>query len=442
MSTQPPHYVIVGSGIAGLAAAETLRQRVPLARISMVSEEAHPFYSRPGLAYLLRGDFGESQLHIRTRDDLRALDLKRITARVEQQHCERQELLLAGGQRLAYDRLLLATGSLAVPPTFPGNDLAGVVKIDSLDDARHILRLARRGRTAVVVGGGITALELAEGLNARGVKVHYLLRGERYWADVLDETESHIVQERLQHEGVTLHLRTQIQEALGSRGQLTAVETQDGERIPCAILAVAIGVRPRVDLARQAGLKVERGIVVNEFLQTSAPHVYAAGDVAEVRNPQTGSAALDVLWSSALAQGRAAGANMAGVNRPYVKGIPFNITQLGGLKVTIIGAIGGGGKNEDLLAITRGESEAWRQPPRARVLSAHEDVNRVRLLIGERTLVGALVMGEQTWSRPLQRLIMAQADITPIRAALLDDATPALTHLAQFYEQWEQRSAL
>lgn len=433
---QPPRYVIVGSGIAGLAAAEAMRHRVPRALISMISEEAHPFYSRPGLAYLLRGDVPEKQLLIRSPEDLRALQLNRIHARVEQVSCANHEVMMNGGARLPYDRLLLATGALASSPPFPGADLAGVVKLDSLDDTRQILKLAGRRRTAVVVGGGITALELAEGLNARRTTVHYFLRGDRYWADVLDETESHIVMQRLKDEGVILHANTQVKQALGVKGQVTGVETQAGEVIPCHMLAVAIGVRPRTELAAQAGLKVDRGVVVNEFLQTSVADVYAAGDMAQV-----GNSPLDVLWPTALAQGRVAGANMTGAKVPYVKGVPCNVTMLGGLKVTIIGNVGrkhGAGSDADLVAISRGDSESWRESPEAWVVSEREEVNRVRLLIGERAIVGALVMGDQGWSRPLQRLIEDRVDITPIRAALVGGGTDALAQLFNFYQSWEK----
>jgi NAD(P)H-nitrite reductase large subunit len=406
----------------------------------MISEEAHDFYSRPGLAYLLRGDIPEKQLFVRTRDDLRALNVHRIKARVEQLLLNEQSVVLTGGKRMVYDRLLLALGATAVPPSFPGGELAGVVKLDSLDDARHILKLAGRGKTAVVVGGGITALELVEGLLARRLHVHYFMRSARYWSDVLDETESDIILQRLQHEGVVVHPNTQVKEALGVRGKLTAVETLSGENVPCHLLAVAIGVRPRVELARAAGLTVDRGIVVNEFLQTSQQGVYAAGDVAQVFDPHSGCATLDVLWPTALTQGRIAGANMAGVNLAYVKGIPFNVTQLAGLKVTIIGAVGKG-KDDDLVTIARGDSEAWRNSPRAGVVTEKDDVNRVRLLVGEQRIVGALVMGDQTWSRPLQRLIVGEADITPIRSALVGDSAAALRHLANFYQQWERGGA-
>jgi NAD(P)H-nitrite reductase large subunit len=358
---------------------------------------------------------------------------------------------------------LLATGSTAVPPDFPGGELAGVVKLDNLDDARRILKLAGRGRTAVVVGGGIAALELVEGLRARGVHTHYFLRGDRYWSNVLDETESRIVEDRLKNEGVTIHYCTQVKEALrtckniiprflphftprncgvislqvlSQQGRLIGVETTAGEKLPCRMLAVAIGVRPRVELARQAGLKVDRGILVDEFLQTSAPDVYAAGDVAQVHDPRSRRSILDVLWSTALAQGQIAGANLAGANIPYIRQVAFNVTRLAGLTTTIIGAVGSG-HDEDLVTIARGDSEAWRMLPDSWVISDRQDVNRVRLLVKERAIVGALIMGDQTLSRPLYRLIAAQADITPIQATLRAHGVPIPDTILSFYQQWE-----
>lgn len=430
------HYVVVGSGVAGLSAAEVLRERDPGATISLIYEEPHSFYSRPGLAYLLADLVPEEQLFARTQAELRDLRLNWIHARAAQLLPEAHQVVLSNGQGLTYDRLLIATGSTAVPPDFPGGDLAGVVKFDNLDDARRILKLAGRGRTAVVIGGGITALELVEGLRARGVRTHYFLRGDRYWANVLDEAESHIVEERLKAEGVVIHYRTEIKAALG-RKTLAGVETTTGEKLPCHILGVAIGVRPRLELAQPAKLKLDRGILVDEFLRTSAPDVFAAGDVAQVRDPRSGRAILDTLWSTALAQGRAAGANMAGDKVPYVKQVALNVTQLAGLMTTIIGAVGSGGRDQDQVTISRGNSEAWSLLPQAQVIIEKHDVNRVRLLVGERTLVGAVVMGDQTLSRPLHRLIAEQADITPIRAALVANPASAITLISDF-TKWER----
>lgn len=430
-------HVIVGTGIAGLAAAERIRELDTGAEITLIGDEADAFYSRPGLAYLLRGDIPERQLFLRSAADLHDLRIARLVGRAERADTVARLVHLEDGRCIAYDRLLVCTGAQASQPPFPGADLAGIVKLDTIADCRRILAACGRFRSAVVVGGGITALELAEGLRARGMRTHYLLRGTRYWSDVLDEVESQIVLDRLRHDGVRIHLETQVARAVGAGGRLTGVETLAGARIPCTTLAVAIGVRPRLEFARSSGLGTDRGIVVDEFLRTTAADVYAAGDCAQVRDPRTGVASLDVLWPIALRQGRCAGENMAGRPTGYLKPVPSNVTQLAGLRVTIIGAVGGG-QNDDLVAITRGESEAWRMLPKATAVCRGESLNRVRILLAERTIVGALVMGDQTWSRPLQRLITEHVDVAEVRSALVAGEDDALDRLAAFYDRWSR----
>jgi NAD(P)H-nitrite reductase large subunit len=316
----------------------------------------------------------------------------------------------------------------------------GVVKLDDMEDARQILGRCRRMRAAVVVGGGITALEIVEGLRARGVKTHYLLRRDRYWGNVLDETESGIVEQRLQEEGVQIHYHTEVDEILEKRGRVTGVMTKDGQHIKCSIFAIAVGVRPRVELARAAGLKIDRGVLVNEYLESDNSDIFAAGDVAQVFDPFSGQAILDTLWGLAVAQGRVAGSNMAGQRIPYRKGVPFNVTRLAGLTTTIIGTVGRG-RDEDLLGIARGDSETWRQLPDAMAAQRDFDVNRLRILVGDRTLIGAVVMGDQTLSQPLHRLIAHQVDVTAIRHKLLEPAAQLGDSLVQFWTEWRGHHA-
>ncbi len=135
----------------------------------------------------------------------------------------------------------------------------------------------------MVIGGGITALELVEGLPRGGMHVHFFLRGAGFWTDVLDEHESEVVLKRLQHDGVQIHLKTQIKQALGSNGKLTAVETAAGETISCELLGVAIGVKPRIELASQSGLAVQRGVLVDSYLRSSVPNIFVAGIVPKCR---------------------------------------------------------------------------------------------------------------------------------------------------------------
>jgi len=443
----PRRYLIVGTGAAGLAAAEAIRGHDDSGEILLVGDDPHGYYSRPGLAYYLSGELPERMLFPFSEHDFGRLRLRRRHGRAVGLDPAAHEVHLEGGERLGYDRLLLATGSQATRLPNPGADLRGVVKLDDLEDVRQILQQCRRGRAAVVVGGGITALEIVEGLLARRMRVHYLLRGDRYWSNVLDEAESRIVEDRLRHEGVQLHYHTELAEVLGKAGHVAAVRTQDGSAIACDLLAVAIGVRPRIELARSAGLETDRGILVSETLQASAPDLFAAGDVAQVFDPFSGRAVLDVLWGVAVAQGRAAGLNMAGHTVAYRKGVPFNVTRLAGLTTTIIGTVGSG-RDADLPGIARGDSETWRHLPESLrgsgqiAVQGDFEVSRLRVLVGESTLAGALVMGDQALSRPLHHLIAAQADISPIRETLLRGGADLAEQIVRFWTAWrEQRAA-
>lgn len=435
MANAPARHVIVGNGPAGWAAAEAIRQLDATAQITIISAEGPDFYSRPGLAYLLTGAVPEKMLFARKDGDYRRLRIERITGTVTGINPHRQHLHLREGQMLPYDRLLLAVGAQAIRPKVPGIELEGVVTLDTLADARRILKLARRARRAVVVGGGITALELAEGLAARKVETHYLMRKDHYWSSVLDQEESTLVEHKLEEDGIQLHRRTELVALHGRRGRLATVETTQGT-IKAQMLAVAIGIRPRLELATAAGLEVNRGILVDEFLSTSVPGIYAAGDVAEIYDPISGGTVLDSLWWLALEQGRAAGRNMAGDPCRYTRPPAFNVTRIGGITTTILGSVGHGSESTDLQAIARGDSEGWRLQPQAMAVESGEQHSRARLLLGSNTIVGAVVMGDQSLSRPLQHLIGGEVDITPIRERLLAEPAEMVGTVMDFWNAW------
>ncbi len=442
-------YVIIGSGVAGIAAIEAIRSVCPRApeihrdysersvsadeaEIIMVGDDPHGFYSRPGLAYYLTGELHDKALFPRTADDYRKMNFRYVKGRVTKIVRDQHALEMEGQVPLAYDRLLIAIGAQALPLEVPGANLEGVLKLDHMEDAKRILKFARRGKTAVVVGGGITALELVEGLISRGVKAHYLLRGDRYWSNVLDEQESKIIEHRLQEEGVILHHHAEVIEVIGKNNRVHGVRLLDGKTLRCDLVAYAIGIRPRVELAKQAELAVDRGILVNEYLQTNDSDIFAAGDVAQAYDPTTGRSVLDSLWGPARQQGYAAGLNMAGKKTAYIKSPPFNVTRLAGLTTTIIGTVGRG-RDADVVGIARGDSETWRQLPDSMVAQTGFDVNRLRLLIGEKTLLGAIVMGDQRLSFPLEKIISDRMDISPIRERLLSPNARVGDVIAEFW---------
>jgi len=428
-------YLLIGTGVASIAAAEAIRSQDPGGEILLIGDDPNGYYSRPGLAYYLTGELSEQ--HLRPLPDayLHKLNLHFMQGRVVQIHHEEMRVRMQDGKFLSYDRLLIAVGAEASRSKVPGADLQGVLKLDNLEDARRIIQSARKARRAVVVGGGITALELVEGLISRNVKTTYFLRGDRYWSNVLDETESRIVEHRLQEEGVTIAFHTELEEILGKGGRVAGVRTTDGRQLRCDLVAVAIGIRPRLKLAQDSGIQVERGILVNEIMQTNIPHIYAAGDVAQVYDPLTGKSVLDSLWGPAREQGAAAGLNMAGKPTVYCKRVPFNVTRLASLTTTIIGTVGRG-DDDDLVGIARGDSETWRQLPDAIAAQSDFDINRLRILVGQNTLLGAIVMGDQTLSRPLHHMVLEQVDITPIRQRLLQQGDQLADTIIDFWTQY------
>ena len=411
-------YVIVGSGVAGIAAIEAIRTVDGSGEITLIGNDPHGHYSRPGLAYYISGEIHEQALFSKKPEDFQRLQVRYVNGHVKRVLRDQHYLELEGRTYVPYDRLLLSLGAAAIPLEVPGSKLDGVLKLDHLGDAFEIVKLAKKGKTAVVVGGGITALELVEGLRARGMKVHYLLRGDRYWSNVLDYLESKIVEQRLREEGVKLHYHSEIAEIIGKHNHVNSVRLKDGTGIHCDLLAYAIGVQPQTYLARMATLKVDRGILVNEYMRTNDPSIFSAGDVAQVYDPGSKRWVMDSLWTVAREQGTIAGLNMAGRKKAHFRSAPLNVTRLAGLTTTIIGMVGRG-RDEDLIGIARGDSETWRQLPDTLVAQIGFEANHLRVMVGEKTLIGAVVMGDQTLSSPLEKIILNKVNISSIRDRLL-----------------------
>jgi NAD(P)H-nitrite reductase large subunit len=432
-------HLLIGSGPAAFAAAEMIRSRDDRAEIVIVGAEPYGYYSRPGLAYYLAKEVPEERLFPFTPQDFTRLDVRLLHDRAVHIDRAAHRVTLRSGVELPYDRLLLATGSRAISAKVPGVELDGVVKLDDLDDARDLIRRSRAAKSAVVVGGGITALEIAEGLADRGVHVHYFMRKGRYWSNVLSESESRLVEQGLRSRGLEIHEFTELAGIIGQAGRVVSVETGDGMRIACDLVGIALGVRPQIELAEEAGLDCGRGVLVDEHLRSSDEDIFAAGDIAEVLSPVTGRRTLEVLWSSAVAKGRVAGYNMStDPAHPYDPGTPLNVTRLAGFEITIIGTVGSG-KDSDLQGLSRGDSQTWAELGEAVVVESHSDDTHIRLALGGNVIAGAVVMGDQEVSFPLHEIVGTRADVSDIKASLQEPAAPIARIVREF---WPLREAL
>jgi nitrite reductase (NADH) large subunit len=442
------HYLIIGNGAAGLSAAEIIRRRDPMGRVTIVSNEPYLFYSRPGIAYYILGQVSERQLISRSSSFYRDHKFDLRFGNVTALDLEAQLAFFEDGEPLAYDVLLLATGSSAVPPPFPGGQLRGVITFDTLDDAKRVIKLGRKAKAAVVVGGGVTAMELAEGLNAQGARVHLLQRGERIWPRLLDQGESAIIERQIRHEGVAIHYNEEVAEVLGKRGAVAGVRLQSGRTIKCQVVGVAIGVRPNLALVSQSDVRQEKGVLVNEFMQSNIPSLFAAGDVAQVYDRWTQRHNLDVLWPSAINEGRAAGYNMVDVARgakpgfSYLKGSPFNAALLFGTHLTVIGRVGSAsnGDAQELSYLSRGSSHVWTSPFSSHYRSAWDSdgPNSMRIVMADAQIVGALLMGNQEVADPLRRFIDHEVDLGAYQSALLAGEEELHTTILEAWRDWHQ----
>jgi NAD(P)H-nitrite reductase large subunit len=215
---------------------------------------------------------------------------------------------------------------------------------------------------------------------------------------------------------------------------VAGIRLANGQSVACDLLAYGIGIQPRITLAKEAGIICERGILVDEHMRTNLLDIFAAGDVAQVFDPASGRSVLDSLWSPAREQGSVAGMNMAGKNMAYLKAVPFNVTRLAGLTTTIIGTVGSG-QSGDPVTIARGDSETWREVPDAIIAQSGFDTNHLRLMIASKTIVGAIVIGDQKLSSALQTIIRDRIEITSIRAQLIAPNAPIADLLAHFWGQ-------
>lgn len=318
------HIVIIGNGIAGITAAREIRKRSD-DPITVVSAETDHFFSRTALMYVYMGHM--QYHHIKPYEDTfwgkNRIDLRR--ARVDSIDFDRKQLILDGGGTLAYDVLILATGSQSNFADWPGRQLRGVQGLYGMPDLEQMETDTQGIRQAVVVGGGLIGIELCEMLLSRKIGVTFLVREKRYWNNVLPGEESALITRHIREHHVDLRLETELSAIRDDgSGRVGAVLTRSGEEIPAQFVGVSVGVSPNVDWLRNTPLELGRGILVNEFLETSQPGVYAIGDCVEHRLPPPGRKKVEQIWYTGRIMGETVARTILGDRTPYQPGVFFN----------------------------------------------------------------------------------------------------------------------
>jgi len=338
VSGHPRSIVIVGGGVAGLAAAEMLRRAGYTRPLTMVSADDAPPCDRPNLSKdFLAGTAEPDWIPLRPPEFYQANDIELLlSTRVDALDIARRTLTLASGRELAWDALLLATGADPVRLDIPGAEAARVHVLRSFADSRAIVARVEGAKRALVVGSSFIGLEVAASLRARGVEVHVVGLDKVPMAAILGEALGRRIQALHEANGVVFHLGTSVERMEGGSARLA-----DGTAVAgCDFVVLGVGVRPAIELARQAGLAVDRGVVVDATLRTSAAGVWAAGDIARWPDPRSGEAIRVEHFALAQAQGQCAALNMLGARRPFDT-VPFFWSQHYDTRINVVGHAAG-----------------------------------------------------------------------------------------------------
>ncbi len=365
--------VILGNGVAGNTALEAIRRNKPLSDVVMLSEEPYPEYSACVLPRYISGDLGRRQIFLKTLKDYQGVKT-RFGERVCRIDLGRSRVFLEKGN-IPYDRLIIAMGGEPMVPSIEGINGTGIARLKTLADADRLART--KAKSVVVIGSGLIGVETGVALKRKGHRV--CLIGRRDWIlpRILDEDVGRRAQEILERNGVKILTGETVREILLQGHEARAVQTE-GRKIPCDLVVIATGIKPRGDLAIAAGLEIGPmgGIRVNEKMETSLSNIYACGDCAEPINPAAGKSTLQLRWFNASQMGRVAGLNCMGIKSTYEGTEVGLVLNLFGIAVGSLGQLSQNLKGGEV-----------------RILKQDSGGSYIQILIIEDTIAGAQFIG-------------------------------------------------
>jgi NADPH-dependent 2,4-dienoyl-CoA reductase/sulfur reductase-like enzyme/Fe-S-cluster-containing hydrogenase component 2/CRP-like cAMP-binding protein len=399
-------YLIIGNGITGVTAAEVLRAADPACTLTIIADEPFPVYYRPALKDYLADRIHEDKLWARPSTFYQQQRVRFVPGQVVGIDTVRQAVQLHNGQQKRYDKLLLAHGASARQLSCPGLQLAGVSTLRTIDDYQKLRQGLASARRVVVCGSGTLALETAEALIHQGYAVTHMLRQRTLWSEILDTTASDLVLQEERRMGIDIHLEEEIAEIVGDKGRVSGVKTTHGTHIPCQIVIIAIGIEPHIEFARMSGIECGRGIKVDAAMHTNVPNIYAAGDVVEITNNETGATRVLGQWYPAIQQAHIAVASMLGqpVRQQASTDTFYNATFLGGLDFVSVG---------QTITTKQNAYQAYIAEPKPRMYR--------KLLLKNGVPIGALFLGNRKNALAFKRAIDHRVNLAAVSQHLFSD---------------------
>jgi len=334
-------YVIVGASAAGIGAVEAIREVDPVGSMAVISEESCPQYSRPMISDFVSGKATFQKMMCREDDFWKENGVEALTGRIATcLNLAEKYVELDKTERVNYEKLLIATGGNPFVPKMEGSDKDGVFTFTKLSDAERLAEKLENAKNVVVIGAGLIGVSVTEALMKRGLKVTLVELQEKILSLLLDAKGSDIIENVIKKAGVTIVTGQSVQRIIGKPENdrtVGGVVLTKGEQMPCDVVIVAIGVIPRTELVMGTDVKLNRGIIVDNFMQTNVPDVYASGDVAEAYDFILNQNRLLPLWPLAVEEGKIAGYNMAGKKTEYAGGTNMSSLKYFGVPVVSIG---------------------------------------------------------------------------------------------------------
>lgn len=336
-----PKYVIVGASAAGIGAVEAIRDVDPVGTLTVISEEPCSKYSRPMISDFVSGKATFKRMLCREDDFWRINNAEALMGRTATSlDLKEKTVTLDNGDRVQYEKILIATGGKPFVPKMEGLEKEGVYTFTKFADAERLAEKLETAKNVIVIGAGLIGISVTEALVKRGLKVTLVELQDKILSLLLDAKGSDIIEKLMRNAGVTIVTGQSVQRIIGKPENdhiVGGVILTKGEQIPCDVVIVAIGVIPRTDLAVGTAIKINRGIVVDDHMQTNVPDVYASGDVAEAYDFTLNQNRLLPLWPLAVEEGKVAGNNMAGNRIEYAGGTNMSSLKYFGIPVVSMG---------------------------------------------------------------------------------------------------------
>lgn len=390
--------LIIGNGVAGTMAAKTLRELDREVEICLLSEERFPYYPRPNLIEFLAGLRPQEKIYAFPEDwHLRQKIDVFLASPVKNLNPEKKEVELFNGKEEKYDRLLLACGARASKPPIKGIELKGVFTLRTLDDALNILDYLESHRKVVVIGGGLLGLEIARALKMRQAEVTVIEFFDRLLPKQLDVAGASLLKNQIESLGIKVLLGRTTEEIFGDEAA-KGIKLKGGELVEAEMVLIAAGIRPSLELAQTAGLRVNKGILVDDFLRTSHQDIFAAGDVIEHRDRLYG------IIPAAFDQARTAAYNLLGQPKPYEGTIPSNSLKVMGIALTSAGLIRAEGEDFEELKRVDEEKGIYK-----------------KIVLQKGRAVGAIWMGTKKGVNEILAAVTARKDVSPWKESLLEE---------------------